>query len=134
MSTEASFTALSCGCRWIWAEELGFRHSHCLPGPSREGNAIQQVTKLKHDLDSKLNFAGGRGSSRQQTRHACPSSRRIENVSVIGRCGRSEVGVVENVENLSPELHVEGFRDSLYAGFFDHREVQGCYAGTDQDI
>jgi len=123
MSTEASFTALSCGCPWIWAEELGFRHLHCLPGPSREGNAIEQVTKLEHDLDSKLNFAGGRSSSRQQTRHACPSSRRIENVSVIGSCGRSEIGVVENVENFSPELQVESFGDSLNAVVFEHREV-----------
>ncbi len=42
--------------------------------------------------------------------------------------------MVENVENLSPELHVEVFRDSLNSVVFEHREVQGCYAWADYDV
>jgi len=42
--------------------------------------------------------------------------------------------VVENVENLNPELYVEIFRDSPDVVVFEHREIQGCYAWADHDV
>src|SRR5260370_33595255 len=106
------------------------------PPPVRAGKATSSTANqmLKDDLYRKLTFPCGCSSSRQQTCLPSICSRRIENIRVVGGCGRSEIGVVENVENLSPELHVEVFRNSLNAVVFEHREVQGCYAGTDLDI
>src|ERR1700716_421168 len=62
---------------------------------------------LEDHFDSKLYLARRRGGSGELTRHSVRVSRTIKNVGIGGGRGRSKVDVIENVEDLRAELHVE---------------------------
>ena len=52
--------------------------------------------------------------------------RRVALTKGIQESRREEVRVIENVEELSPELNVKGFGDSRHPGVFEYRKVHGC--------
>src|SRR3984893_18998072 len=53
---------------------------------------------------------------------------------MVGLFGQRKVGAVENVENLGPELHAEGFRNPPYRIVLEKREIQVCDPRSGDDI
>src|ERR1700680_3468591 len=79
-------------------------------------SVLQSSTIFLPDyFERELNVAG-RSHRRLQTSATTQRSVRIENLGLsraIKRQGRREVGVIQEIEKLRPELHGEGFRNLL---------------------
>src|SRR2546427_7125948 len=89
---------------------------------------------LEDDFDCELNFPRCCGGTGQRTSHGVQVSSTIEDVRVRGGGGRSKVDVIQNVEDLRTELHVESLRDPFDVIVFKQREVQRCDARADQNV
>ena len=92
----------------------------------RRANPLLPYAKghtLEGHLDRKLNFPRRRGGPREYTWRGWPPGP-IEDIRVVGCGGRRKVGVVENVEDLGAELHVEALRNSLERHVLEQREIQ----------
>ena len=57
------------------------------------------------------------------TGHAGGLPRRIENIGVVRTDRHGKVGVIQDVEKLRPELHVEVLGDSLNTTVLEDRKV-----------
>ena|ERR1700724_781863 len=81
------------------AEGYSVSHPHLLQA---------RTVRLPDQLKGKLDLAR-RGCGRRQ--QACGAARRpcvIKDIRIIGRNRDAEIGPIQDVENLCPELHVKG--------------------------
>jgi len=78
---------------------------------------------LPNQLKRKLNLPRRirRGCQRSSRRVARQST--VEDLTVCIR-GRSEIRVVENIEDLRPKLHVECLRNPLHGSVLDQRHIE----------
>ena len=53
---------------------------------------------------------------------------------MVGQRGHGEVGAVEHVEELCPELHVESLRDASNRVVLEQGEVKVRQSRSDQDV
>ena len=87
--------------------------------------------ELKDYLHRKLSLPRRCGCTAQRTSHGIQVSSTIEDVRVRWGGGWGKVGMIENVEDLRAELHIESLRDPLDVIVLEQREVQRCDAWTD---
>src|ERR1700682_2897109 len=89
-------------------------------------------------FQSELKLARRCGCGRQQTcgspRWGQRRSAGIENVRMVGRDRDSEVGVVQDVENLSAKLHIETLRDPFDRIILKQRKVEIREARASKDV
>src|ERR1700680_4623146 len=80
---------------------------------ARKRNAwcAQPAEVSPDNLQRKLDLSGVNRRRSQLTRGAGRRSSRIENVGVIGEYRHGEVRVIQDIEKLRPELHVEILRN-----------------------
>src|SRR5437868_417070 len=81
---------------------------------------------LPNYFQRELNVSGRR-HRRLHTSATTQSSVLIENLGLsraIKRQGRPEVGVIQEIEKLRPELHGEGFRNLLHRKVLIQGEIQ----------
>src|ERR1700676_194614 len=94
----------------------------CLLPESRE---FPRETSLPHYLQRELNVSRQRDQALQTS---CIGRRSIrqEYLGITGAIkgqGRRKVGVVEDIEKLRPELHVQALRNLLHPEVFDQRKI-----------
>src|ERR1700676_1951777 len=88
--------------------------------------AAGRQSLLPDYFERELNVPGWR-HRRLQTSATTKRSVRIENLGLsrdIKREGRREVGVIQEIEKLRPELHSEGFRNLLHRKVLIQGEIQ----------
>src|ERR1700730_3665624 len=93
-----------------------------------------KTSKLPNDLQCELDLPRIGGCRSQQTRGPGRGPGRIEDVRIVGSYRRGEVRVIQDVEELCPELHVEALRNSLDIVFFEQRKVPVRDPRPDQNV
>src|SRR5215469_149200 len=92
------------------------------------------VFRLPNYLDGELNFSRSSGCPRQQTCHTGGRPGGIENIGIIRSHRRAQISVVENIEYLRAELHVEVLRDPANVIVLEDGEVHVHQSRTNQDV
>src|SRR5260370_12606970 len=92
------------------------------------------IQNLENPFPGNLNLPRRCGSRGQRTRYRVGASSPIKNVRICRVGRRSEVRVIQNVEDFRSELNVESFGNALDVIVLEQGEVQRCYAGTDQYV
>jgi len=105
----------------------------CLLPESRE---FPRETSLPHYLQRELNVSRQRDQALQTS---CIGRRSIrqEYLGITGAIkgqGRRKVGVVEDIEKLRPELHVEALRNLLHRKVLNQREIYVLERWTDDTV
>src|SRR5580765_3530199 len=90
--------------------------------------------ELEYELDCELDLALRNRRPGEQPCHSGRCTVREKNVGVVRGCGRREVGVVQDVEDLGPELYVEILRDTPDVIVLKDGQVQTSDAWADQNI
>src|ERR1700724_2893657 len=103
---------------------------------ARKRNAwcAQPAEVSPDNLERKLDLSGVDRRRGQLTRNAGRCSRRIENVGVIGEYRHGEVGVIQDIEELRPELHIETFRNPPDIVILEKGKIQVRNSWSDQDV
>ena len=78
---------------------------------------------LPYKFQCKLNLPRRIRGRSQYSRASYRLSRGIEDGTIV-RCWRQEVGMIQNVEELGPELYVETFRNPPDSVVLENREIQ----------
>ena len=104
----------------------------------RTQSSLEDTTRaspqLPKQFHGELNFSR-RGCGRGQlTSNARGRASRIEDISIVWRDRHGKVGVVQHVEELGAELHVEVLRDFSNTIVLEDRKVQIGQTWSDQDI
>src|SRR5712691_2929972 len=92
------------------------------------------LQQLKNYFHRKLNLPRRCSSCSQRTRYRVGASSPIKNVRICWGGRRSEVRVIQNVEDFRSELNVESFGNTLDVIVLKQREVQRGDAWTNQNI
>src|SRR5712691_5755538 len=92
------------------------------------------LQKLENHLHGNLNLPRCCGCRSQRTCHRVGVSSPVKNVSIARGGRRSEVWVIENIEDFRSELNVESFGNALDVIVLEQREVQRGDAGAEQNV
>src|SRR2546427_488845 len=79
---------------------------------------------IEHGVAREPNHAPCGVGCGMRPRHGVQVSCTIEDVCICGRGGWSKVDMIQNIENLCAELHVESFRNPLDVVVLKQREVE----------
>ena len=91
-------------------------------------------SSLPYDLQGELDFSRRRHGRAKQSGDTRRRTRRIKDVGIIGKRRRSEVGMIEEIEDFCPELHIEVFRNSSNIVVLKHRKIEFFESRSAQDI
>src|SRR5258708_28876718 len=91
--------------------------------PRQRTSRVSNI-ELKDNFHRKLNLPRCCGSGSQCTCHGVGGSSPIKNVRISRGGRRSEVRVIQNVEDFRPELNVESFGNALDVIVLEQREVR----------
>src|SRR3984893_10887576 len=119
--------------RWL-PRVAGRAHDNPRIQPSKRRRKTLRRLVLEDHFDGELNLTRRRCSSGQHTRPGRWKSRPVEKIRIDRRRGRRKIGMIENVEDFSTELHVESLRNPLDIVILKQGEVQFGQARADQAI
>src|ERR1700692_3410083 len=103
---------------------------------ARKRNAwcAQPAEVSPDNLQRKLDLSGVNRRRSHLTRNAGRRSSRIENVCIVGGYRHGEVGVIQDIEKLRPELHIETFRNPPDIVILEKGKIQVRNSWSDQDV